>query len=66
MLILSRKIDESFTVDGPARIFVLGASRGRVKIGIEADKAVTILRTELLIKELGDPRIRDLSGGVDA
>lgn len=47
MLILSRKTDESFTIDGQIKIKILG-SHGRVRIGIDAPKHIQIVRDELL------------------
>lgn len=48
MLCLSRKEGESIRVDGPCVITVQEIdSLSRVRIGIEADRTVAIVRTEL-------------------
>ena len=52
MLILSRKEGEAITVDGPCTIYVTRIIRNeKVKLGIEAEPEVTILRSELEEKE---------------
>ena len=52
MLVLSRKASESFVLkdlNGKqiANIVVLDVGHGKARLGIEADKTVKILRTEL-------------------
>ena len=47
MLVLSRRIEQSFWVGEETRITILGIDRGRVKIGIEAPSHVDIQRGEL-------------------
>lgn len=48
MLILTRKKGESIIIDGNIEVKVVECEDGRVKIGIEAPKAIEILRKELL------------------
>ncbi len=50
MLILTRKVDEGVVFDGPGRVIVLGIARGKVRLGLEADKAVTIHRDEVAVR----------------
>lgn len=47
MLILSRKSGESLLIDEDIEIKIIGTSGDKVKIGIEAPKNVSILRSEL-------------------
>ena len=47
MLVLGRKLGESFTV-GNATITVVETRRGKVRLGIEAPPDVLILRSELV------------------
>ena len=47
MLVLSRKKSESIVIDGAIRITVLQVNGDVVRLGIEAPKEVSILRTEL-------------------
>lgn len=47
MLILNRKIGESIILDDNIEIKILEIQDGKVKIGIEAPKEVTILRKEV-------------------
>ena len=51
MLILTRKLDESITINSEHEefeIYVLHISRGKVKIGINAPDAIRIRRSEIL------------------
>ncbi|HHS83671.1 MAG TPA: carbon storage regulator [Gammaproteobacteria bacterium] len=51
MLILTRRKGESIIVnegDDEITITVLGIDRGQVRIGIEADKSIPIVREELI------------------
>lgn len=47
MLVLTRKPLESIHIDGPATIRILRAAGGKVKIGIEAENHVRVIRGEL-------------------
>lgn len=47
MLILNRKPGESIIIDDDIEIKILESSDGRVKIGIDAPKEITILREEI-------------------
>lgn len=52
MLVLSRKKDEAIVLQGPnmedIRITIVRIdNRNKVRIGIEADKEITVLRSEL-------------------
>lgn len=48
MLVLSRKSDESITIDGDIEIEVLSIRGSTVKLGIRAPREVKVLRTELI------------------
>ncbi len=47
MLVLDRKIQEGFWIDGRIFIKVISVGKRRVKIGIEAPHDLEILREEL-------------------
>lgn len=47
MLILNRKANESIMLDDKIEIRILEVQEGKVKLGIEAPKEVTILRKEV-------------------
>lgn len=47
MLVLSRKEEEKIVIDGRIKITVLKIDGNCVRIGIDAPKDVTILRSEL-------------------
>jgi len=51
MLVFSRKENESFVIgDGPTKVVltVVQIERGKVRIGIQADKSIPIFRQELV------------------
>jgi len=48
MLVLSRKVQEQIVIDGPCVITLVEMRRNSVKIGIEADTSVNILRKEIV------------------
>jgi carbon storage regulator len=47
MLVLSRKKSDSILIDGGIKVTVLEVRGNVVRLGIEAPKEVSILRTEL-------------------
>lgn len=47
MLVLSRKPGETIVIDGKIRITVVSLGPGRVKIGIEAPREMTVDRGEV-------------------
>lgn len=48
MLVLSRKLDESIVIGDDITIKVISIEKGVVKLGIDAPKNVSIVRSELL------------------
>ncbi|BCX79335.1 carbon storage regulator CsrA [Campylobacter sp. 19-13652] len=48
MLVLSRKENESIIINGDIKIIISSISKNGVKLGIEAPKNMTILRSELV------------------
>lgn len=57
MLILNRKVDQGIVIGEDIRIVVVDVRGGLVKLGIEADKSVRVLREELLDVCDGETRI---------
>ena len=55
MLILSRKLNEKIVINGEIVITVVQTSRGRVRLGIEAPKHMTVHREEIE-REINDGR----------
>jgi len=47
MLVLDRKVQEGFWIDGRIFVKVLGVGRRRVKLGIEAPADLEVVREEL-------------------
>ncbi len=54
MLILSRKKAQSIDIDGHIRVTVVDTGNNCVKIGIQAPRDVTILRSELQECDFGE------------
>jgi len=48
MLVLARKLDESIVLDDDIIIKVVSIDKGVVKLGIDAPKKISIVRSELL------------------
>lgn len=48
MLVLARKLDESIILGESITIKIISIDKGVVKLGIDAPKNVTIVRSELL------------------
>lgn len=53
MLILTRKLEQGIIIDGQIVIRVLAIEGERIKIGVEAPRAISVLREELL-REIAD------------
>lgn len=50
MLALTRKKDEALIIDGKIKIQILDIQEGKVKLGIEAPKEVSIHREEVYVE----------------
>lgn len=48
MLVITRKASESFSIGNDIKVTILESNGDKVKIGIEAPKSVTIMRSEVL------------------
>jgi len=48
MLVLARKLDESIVLGDDITIKVISVDKGVVKLGIDAPKDISIIRSELL------------------
>jgi carbon storage regulator len=55
MLVLTRKIGQQIILGDDIVITVVEVDRGRVRIGIDAPKAVQVMRRELLDSEPTQP-----------
>jgi len=56
MLVITRKIGESFKIGDDIVITVTKTSESTAKLGIDAPKNVSILREELCFQWHGDPQ----------
>lgn len=52
MLVLSRKLSEQILIGSDIAITIIKIRAGVVRIGIDAPKAINIVRPELLIKQV--------------
>lgn len=50
MLVITRKVNESFLIGDNVKITIVKTDRGNVRIGIEAPKDVPVVRTEIAWK----------------
>ncbi len=53
MLILTRKLEQGIVIDGQVVVRLLAIEGERIKIGVEAPRAISVLREELL-REVAD------------
>lgn len=51
MLCLGRKAGTSIEVSGPARITILSIRGETVRVGVEAERNVSIVRSELIVRQ---------------
>lgn len=65
MLVLSRKYGEEIIVNGPCKLVVVGIRGGSVRLGIVADRGVSIMRGELLEKAPGQGNEHEGTANVD-
>lgn len=49
MLILTRRVGESLTIDGNIKLSVLSIKGNQIRIGVDAPKDVLIQRSELIV-----------------
>jgi carbon storage regulator len=56
MLVLSRKLGEKIVINDNICITVVDIDRGKIRLGIEAPRAVPIFRKELLPAETPAPQ----------
>ena len=59
MLVLTRRTEESVVIGGNIVITVLGVEGEKVKLGIDAPREVTILRSELMDAAAQPNRLAD-------
>ena len=66
MLVLARKLDESIVVNENITIKVISVEKGVVKLGIDAPREISIIRSELLedVKDanIAASKVTDTSG----
>ena len=62
MLVLTRRIGERFVIylgEQVVEVEILGQKNGACKVGIKADRSVTVLRSELLEETISDDPSRN-------
>jgi carbon storage regulator len=62
VLVLSRKLGEKIYIGDNICITVVDIDRGKIRLGIECDRSITIYREELLSVEDQDRITRNLRG----
>ena len=60
MLVLTRKSSQSIMIGDDIEVSVLAITGDKVRIGIEAPRAVPVLRREIYVEK---QRLRDVSSG---
>ncbi len=67
MLVLTRKKEEGIVLGDSIKVYVLGISDGKVKLGIDAPSDVVVLRTEVYEKvERSNREALRTSGSIDS
>ena len=51
MLVLSRKVDEAIVIAGRVRVVVAEVQAGRVRLGVQAPRDVTVDREEIHVRK---------------
>ncbi|MBI3862919.1 MAG: carbon storage regulator [Planctomycetia bacterium] len=51
MLVLTRKLGEAIRIGNDVEVFVVGVSRGKVKLGFKAARNVAVQRSEIAPRE---------------
>jgi len=66
MLVLARKLDESIVINDNITVKIISVEKGVVKLGIDAPREISIIRSELLedVKDLNiaASKSTDISG----
>lgn len=47
MLVLTRKVGEEIVIGGNIRVVVIGVQGGRVKVGVDCDREISVHRKEV-------------------
>jgi len=51
MLVLSRRVGETLFIGNNIKVTVVGVNRGKIRLGIIADKSIVVLREELVLSD---------------
>jgi len=62
MLVLTRKIQETLVIDGNITVTVVSVENGRVRIGIEAPRHISVRRGELEPRPQGQSHSFEVAG----
>lgn len=65
MLVLSRKSGESLHIGDGIIVTVLNAQKGRVRIGVQAPRSMSVLRAELWRRALSEVPVGGSSPGTE-
>lgn len=62
MLVLTRKLEQGIVIDGQVVVRLLAIDGERVKLGIEAPRAISVFREELLREVAGQNQAASAAG----
>lgn len=65
MLVISRKVNETFIIDENITVRILEISGDKIKIGIDAPKDIKIMRSEILETENMNREAQNLCSTID-
>lgn len=64
MLVLSRRLGEKVLIGGNICITVVDIDRGKIRLGIEAPKSISITRDELYRHQYGEEAFKKFMEGI--
>jgi len=65
MLILSRKLGESFLIGEDVEVFILDVQKDRIKVGIAAPESIKVIRKELKETEAANLESANSDGNIN-
>ena len=66
MLVLTRKLGEAIRIGTDVELYVVGVSRGKVKLGFRAPRNVPVQRLEIADQVVGSESVENADGPIVA